>query len=571
MTVLCMGLGALLLAGRPIADGDFEAKPTAAAPVPGWSVGIGATNGALEPVSALDLDPRERHKGRASLRLHGDDTTRAWRTVQQDAPARPGGTYTLRAFAKAQNVRGETVRGTSIRQFQNCFVGLVLFDGSGDVVAKDYRQPMLPTSGWQPLEMKVVAPDTVRSARISISLTMSGTLWVDDVDLAIDGGRELPPPEVLVREGFENASALPPRWSEELGATNGGGDARSTVAIDPDQGAQGTRHSLKLMGEAATIRWYGVERKLDARPGDAFRFGAWVRGKDIRKEGIQFPNFHIRLVFLGKDGEPLGAARHAHGGEGTFDWKPIETAGVAPDGTTQVIAGIFLSMSGEAWLDQLEITRQPGSTPAYTGWQRIETKHIVLRYPKDHPHAAEMSRLGARLEKAYEDIVKRLDVRFGEKITVYVYRDGEDGKRLTGRELDYANPEGRAVHQRFESTAGHEMAHVIALELGYSQTGLFGEGLAVWLNGDAPREHHAQAAKLLKDGKLPSLDALLTRFRDEASAYPAAGSFCGYLIEKHGLGAFKKLYPLPDPARASREVLGASLEDVDAAWRKSLE
>src|SRR5262245_15402174 len=139
MSLLAIGLGPVLLVGGTITNGDFEAKGTAESPAAGWSIDVGATNDGLEPLSSVEQDHREHHKGRASLRLHGDDTTRAWRIVTQDIPVRTGGNYKLRAFAKAEKVRGEAVQGTSIWQFQNCYVGLFFENASGEVIAKEVR------------------------------------------------------------------------------------------------------------------------------------------------------------------------------------------------------------------------------------------------------------------------------------------------------------------------------------------------------------------------------------------------------------------------------------------------
>jgi hypothetical protein len=560
----------LLALGNLVTNGDFEAKAGKSDPIPGWVLVVGARNGAEEPLSTVRLDTKEKRKGRASLLVSGDDTTRAWRSVQQELPVRPGGKYRLTAWARAENVRPETVRGTSIQQFNNCFVGLILYDTNGEVVGKGYGKPGLPTSGWQKLSIEVAAPDTARKALVSVSLTMSGSLWVDEVELAIEGGQELAAPEVLLREDFEKTAGVPAGWEESVGAHNGDGPSRSTITVDKSTGASGSHASLHFSGERRTIQWYGLGRKFDAAPGDAFAFRAMVRAKDVNKEGIQFANLHIRLVFLDAEGKTVGTPKFGQPGDGTYDWKEVSVSNAAPEGAKQVLAGIFLSMSGDAWFDDLAITKQAGGRPAYADWQSVETKHVVLRYPNDHPRAKEMKAYGARLDSAYEDIVKRLAVDYSDRITVFLYRDEEQGKNLTGRDLDFSNPEGKAVHQRSNSTLGHEMVHCIALKIGVAQTALLGEGIAVYLNGAPPEEHHKTAAQLLEKGDLPSMKALLEDFRGQANGYPAAGSFCGYLVEMFGMEKFKQLYPMTDPAAGAESVLGKSLEAVDADWRESL-
>jgi hypothetical protein len=75
------------------------------------------------------------------------------------------------------------------------------------------------------------------------------------------------------------------------------------------------------------------------------------------------------------------------------------------------------------------------------------------------------------------------------------------------------------------------------------------------------------AAKLLAGGKLPSMKDLLGAFRDQENGYPAAGSFCGYLIETYGIEKFRELYPSTDPSAAAQSLLGKDFEAIDADWR----
>ena len=553
-----------------LANGGFDGKPIEGEPIPGWRVEVGATNGAPEPQSSVELDAREKRAGRASLRLAGDDTTRAWRRVFQQVEARPGATYRLKLAARTKDVRQETVRGTQIRQFANCFVALLVYDGNGEVVAKAYANPALPTGSWSPQAIEVSAPATARRVEVSISLTMSGTLWVDEVELEAEGGSDPPRWELLVGEGFEAASALPPGWEEELGAKNHGGGERSRIEVDAQVGAPGSPRSLRFEGDQGTLSWYLAARAFPAAPGDAFRLRALVKAEGVAKQGVQFANLHASLAFLDDRGQAIGTARFAQPGQGTFDWKPVAIEASAPEGTARVRVGLFLSMSGRAWFDEIALERQAGGRPAYEGWLERETEHLLLRYPPDHPRARGIAEYGKRLDRAYEDIVRSLGVEYDERITVMLYRDAEQGQRLTGRELDFANPEGRTVHQRPNSTLGHEMVHCIALRLGAAQCGLFGEGIAVWLDGEGAKLRHQAAAELLAKGELPTLAALVDDFAAQAQGYPAAGSFCGWLIEAHGIGRFREVYATADPRAALRGALGKELEELDAAWRAYL-
>jgi hypothetical protein len=552
-------------------NGSFEAKVDKDGAIPGWKLVVGATNGANEPLSIGKIDSKEKHGGHASLFVSGDDTTRAWRSAQQTLDdVRPGGTYRLSGWTKTKDVRAETIKGTSIHQFQNCFVTLLFLDDNGESVGQEIHRPSIPTSGWHDFSLELQAPETARSALISVALTMSGSFWVDDVSLTVEGGHELPPKVVLIDEDFEKTEGLPAGFEETVGATNGGGSKSSVVAVDRGAGANGSHASLRFSGEKSTIRWMGIERRFDAVPGDKFTLSAMVRAENVHKEGVQFPNLHMRLVFFDVDGKSLGAAAVGQPGTGTYDWKEVTTSGVAPEGAVKVLVGFFLSMSGDAWFDDVRLEKRSGGTPAYADWLTLETKHLTLRYPKDSPRAATMKQYGEKLDRAFESVLEQLGVDYTDRITMYIYRDAFQGKKLTGRELDFANPEGRSVHQGPNSTLSHELTHCIALQIGTAQTGLLGEGIAVWLNGDTPSGHHDRAAKLLASGELPSMKDLLEKFRDQANGYPAAGSFCGYLIETYGIEKFRELYPSSDPNAQAASVLGKSFDAIDADWRAFL-
>jgi hypothetical protein len=342
------------------------------------------------------------------------------------------------------------------------------------------------------------------------------------------------------------------------------------IAIDAKGGAGGSKKSLKFSGDGKTLTWNDLTREFPCSAGDLIAVRAKVKAAGVKKEGIQFANLHLRLLFRDAAGETLGPAKYANPGDGSYDWKDADVRGVAPPGTERCVVGLFLSMSGEAWWDDLTVTRQPGNRPAYDGWLSLESKHLLLRYPPDHPRAADMAAYGAKLDEAFESICTALGIQYTERVTAWLYRDEEQGKQLTGRKLAYADPEGRAFHQAPNNSLAHELVHVLALKLGYAQTAALGEGLAAWLDGNGADWHRQQAKALLDAGTLPSVDALFEHFRDQKDGYPAAAALCGYLIETYGLPKFVKLYVSTDPRKAAQGVLGADFKTIEEAWHAAL-
>ncbi len=557
----------LLQVGQPLANGDFEATTSTGA-IPHWTLEVGARNGGTDAASRVDLDTSVRHGGQASLHFSGDDKVRTWLAASQEFEGRPGATYTLGAFAKTLNVRSEKGQGTNVQQYSNAYVAIFLRSADGQIVAKDYARATLPTADWEKVTAKVTAPETTRSAEVYVFLSMSGDMWVDDLDLDVAGGKALPPPELVLSEGFENATTMPAQWNEVLGASNAPGGPRSLIALDPDVGESGSPRSLHLSGDGSTTKWFQCVREFEALPGDTFYLAASFKTKDVRKEGLQFPNLHMGLAFRGMDGRSLGSAVYASGPLGTNDWKRVEARALAPEGTTKVELSAFLSMSGDAWIDRIELKRRGGGTPAYGDWMTMDSQHVLVRYPKDHPRRSDMRAYAARLDAAYEAIRTKLGIDFNDKVTVFLYVSDEQGRRFTGRTLAFAAPEDRTVHQKIDNTIGHELVHVLALAVGYAQVPLFGEGLAVWLDGETEQSHHDRAAQLLRDQKLPSLENLLAHFRaDEAVTYPAAGSFVGFVIETCGIDALKRIYLAPDPVASAPVTLGHGLDELDQMWR----
>ena len=561
---------ALLLGLAPVGDellanGDFEARPAAGDPVPGWTLELGATNAGEEPRSRVEIDSEERHSGRGSLHFRGEAATRGWTIARQAIPVRPGGDYTLEGWTRTRGVVKEGM------QFHNCYLMLIFQDAVGETVARQYRTPDLPTSDWSRMRVEATAPVNARKAFVYLFLSMSGELWVDDLELAIEGGEEIPGFEPVFAEDFAKARSLSSRWKKEVGATNGTGGEDSKVEIDRSRGAPDSPHSLKLSGDRDTLRWYALRREFKAAPGELFRLSARVKAEEVRREGVQFQNLHLHLFFLDRRGETLGSVQFVHPGEGTYDWKPVAVEAIAPLEAKKVRAGVFLSMSGAVWIDDIEIEKQAGNDPPYSDFVKLEKKGIALHYSEDDPRAGEAKQYLQRLVDQKAEICRRLELGWKEPIDIFLYADDAAGRALTGRDLDFADPSGRRVHQRWNSTIGHEMVHVIAHNsLNHSQTGILGEGIAVWLDGRSDAAHHRLAAELLGQGELPGVAGLLSDFGAQSNSYPASGSFCGWFIAEHGLEAFKEVYPLTDPSARAKELVGKDFEEMEADWHAEL-
>ena len=563
LVAITLSLILALGADEPLVNGGFEAAATVEQPVPGWLIELGAQNGATTPASIVELSGDEKSGGRQSLHLAGDSSTRGWRILKQEIEARPGGKYHLEAMVKTDGIKPN---GFGL---DNCYVGLIFFDAEGEVAGRSFTTPNLPNSKWSKLQSRVTAGPTARRGYVYVFLSMLGDLWIDDLELEIEGGETLPEPETVMFEDFEKAKRLPSKWKKYEGATNGDGGTDSIIEVDLELGASDSTRSLRLSGDAGTMRWWSVGPELKAKAGELWRLSAKVKADDVRREEPQFANLTALLVFLDRKGEAI-SRRFGSAGEGSFDWKEISAEGVSPKGTKKVRAHLFLSMSGTAWFDDVELTRLEDVPLPYGDWSTVESPEVVLRHSPAHA-AGEMKAYHKNLESSKKEICRQLEVEFNEPITVFLYKDLDEGRLLTGGNLDFADPENRKVHQRRESYIAHEMVHVIAHNtLQYSGTGLLGEGIAVWLDGRSPARHHGRAMELLKEDRLPTVQELLDAFRDQDMGYPAAGSFTGFLIDAHGLELFKEIYPLEDPSARAKELVGKSFVEMEPDWHAQL-
>ena len=556
---------ALVPAEKLLVNGDFEARGNRKDPVPGWVVEYGATSGAETPASACEIDRGEKHSGKGSLHFEGNGSTRGWMIAKQALPVRPGGDYTVTGWTKTKGVTREGI------QFDNCYLMLIFFDGAGEVAARRIAVPEQPSAPWTKQELRLTVPDRARTGWLYAFLSKTGELWVDDLALEIEGGDIVPDFQTVFREDFAKARSLPSKWKKEVGATNGTGGTSTQIAIDQEQGAPDSPRSLRLSGDLDTLEWYALRREFPAEPGEIFKLTAQVRAEDVRREGVQFANFHLHLFFVDRRGETLGTVQFVHPGTGSYDWKEVSVQAVAPLETKKVRAGIFLSMSGTVGIDDLHLESQPGGEPPYADFVELEKKGITLHYSSLDPAAKDAPGYLLALVAQKDRICRRLGVEWKEPIDVFVYESNERGRELTGGNLDFADPSGRKVHQQWNSYIAHEMVHVIAHNrLQHAQTGILGEGIAVWLNGQSDESHHRRAAALLGKGELPSVAALVSDFRAQSNSYPASGSFCGWFLAEHGLEVFKSLYPLTDPSAQAKELLGRRFEEMETDWHAEI-
>lgn len=156
---------------------------------------------------------------------------------------------------------------------------------------------------------------------------------------------------------FENQEeALPPGFTTDIGAESSESIIWSTIEIDETVAHTGSK-SLKLSGSLETGRWYLISRQI---PTDVNQVWVtyYVKGNEIHPEGNQFKNCYLGFFFTSDSGQKTYEINRYNG---TFDWAYGELWLDAYDMeklrefNSKIHFVIFLSMSGEFWIDDLEI------------------------------------------------------------------------------------------------------------------------------------------------------------------------------------------------------------------------
>ena len=153
--------------GSILKNGSFE-KWDGKVPVD-WKIEVGIFNGGSEPVSKVTKSEND------GIELSGNKRTLAWNSVSQTIEMEPGKIYKLTFNAKAQGLKRE------VNQFDNCYVGFWFKNAAGKYVGNQVEK--IDSRKFQEFEIKVVAPEGVKQADVSLTLSKTGRLFVKNMKL----------------------------------------------------------------------------------------------------------------------------------------------------------------------------------------------------------------------------------------------------------------------------------------------------------------------------------------------------------------------------------------------------
>ncbi len=203
--------------------------------------------------------------------------------------------------------------------------------------------------------------------------------------------------------------------------------------------------------------------------------------------------------------------------------------------------------------------------------------HHRYRFEAGSTVAAQIDALMAYQEAAYADVLEILDIpALDRPVQWYLYDDPSSKISAMGsKNSGDARPDNFEVHVTWDLAMGpHEDTHVLAdHQIGPASFAVVGEGLAVMTTFF---EHPEHVRELLEDAGGEAVVPPLSQLIDDWDSYPevnyrAAGLFVRFVYDTWGLEVLKSLYVAEDFGLAVEEELGLTLDEVELAWRATLE
>lgn len=359
------------------------------------------------------------------------------------------------------------------------------------------------------------------------------------------------PSGTLFAERFDGPRSLE-RWQRVVGARASSG---------PPSSASWEAGSLRLAGGRGTGSWLALTREVSVSGAKWIRLEGRIRVEGVDGSRARYRNCNLYLKYPGG----LAATRVL---SGTRPWTRVRRRLALPSGTSRVTLGLFLSMPGRAWFDDIRL--EAVAPPRWS--KRTAGRYEYWTLPGD----AIGPRAQAFNEESYRLVRRFLGVGGPERVTYRKYPTVAIKEELSGRGGN-AHRVGHTIHTIW-ATDRHEIVHVLADRWG-DPPALLAEGLAVHLSGGwQGRPVREFARSLVRAGRwIPPSKILSTRAfrsRPDQRTYAVAGAFVEWVLTTGGKKTLRALYrALRNGASADanhrilERVLGRAAPEVDTAVR----
>ncbi len=248
---------------------------------------------------------------------------------------------------------------------------------------------------------------------------------------------------------------------------------------------------------------------------------------------------------------------------------------------TDLLLILFIALS-LAWLYRFNLGFESNNASIQKELSATyQTKHFIIYYAPGSFSIDEIEFVGREHEFRFEQDEHALDVHPTDIISSYIYPDTETKRKFIGTgTTNIAKPWRKEIHlnkDSWQDVLKHELVHILAGDFGlpiihaHYNIGL-NEGLATAIDGDwGNRTLHQYAAGIKKFGIATHPERLVSAdgFATQASSvsYVLMGSFCQYLIEKHGIQPFKKLFG----GESVHAAYGKSYPELVNDWQASID
>lgn len=419
----------------------------------------------------------------------------------------------------------------------------------------------------------------MRLQRIQLVLGSVAVIGIAALLFGGCGQKATPVGENLIKNGsFEQiADGIPKDW--KINNFRGLPDELATQYGVTDSLAYDGRWSFFFKANERTQRFFLLSQEIKVKGVKRVRVRGRIRAVGVGDGETQYPQAGFALTYYTAERTRFEGSRFADDRTepvmGTTDgWVLTDQILRLPENVAYIVFHCVLGMDGEMWFDDISL-----EVPAGLPWRKLETQNVTHYYlDREYPEGSIEYQ-----QQLIENYAAKLGIPLTDFGTLeyYFYPDTTLMREALGfkgtTHVDYAR---RDIHS-VNPVDNHEIAHLLTDPYG-TLPKVLSEGTAFYLIGEIQGEPvQPLAQKLLQQGELPTLrlvlDPMAVRNLDHTVLLAAAASFVGYLIEVGGQKLFLELHGKTDVyanydqfAASFESVYGKSLEDTEAAWRRTL-
>jgi hypothetical protein len=334
-------------------------------------------------------------------------------------------------------------------------------------------------------------------------------------------------------------------------------------------------YSFYMRGIYNTDEWYILVQRVPIIPDYMISFSGAMSSENIKLNEGQERRANIFIRFFDREGKRIDDRGYAdattQSRRGSTHWSIDKRTVRAPRNAYFAEVGVVNMQTGFMFFDDIELVIEEPIP-----WESKESKYIIYYYLPENPMPEDAIERETAL---VEDYTKRLGIEVEEKLRYFYYPSEEQLKKILGIRKGHQRAlwDRKELHTT-EQYEDHIVIHLLLSHYGYPPYGL-AEGIVFALIGNwFGNDLHLFSKAYLIEMKIPPLFKVLTvkevKDAEEGIVIPAWGSFCKYLIDKHGMETFMKLYEQTKDVEDSgvfnvrfKELYGEDFPVVDRAWR----